>query len=1389
MKPMILPSPFSDSRARERSAMTVFAPPPSSHVRDIGQRVTRPIAILSLIVAGVMFIVTPILALDWARNIPFPGTLIGANLTVSDASGTGWGPTTHLDVLDHVIMVDHTPITTQRAFEQAMVDASARSDHSAHLVFQRSAALNSTACGQPLPSGIDQCDVTRAVRMLPGDDLARLFGLPYAVGYTFLLIGVWVFRQRGTQRAGQALTFFCAITAIILALFFDETSTNALTPIYFLVLGLASGSLLGLGFAFPLAPRLFDRRPLLRFMGYVPGLVLAIAAIVSLYTGSPWDYIYPVRWLFVLIGVGLLFLFATLLYRRFRSDSPIVRQQTRIILWGSLLAFLPTMLWIGQGLFDPNVPYNTLLYMPSMVLFPISIAYAMLRYNELNVDRLISGGLSYVAASLIIVIAYLAIVSAAALLLQAQSALTNSPLLLVIFVLLAVIGFDVLRQRLNRTIEQVFFRGRLDSQTVLQTYSRSLTEVADLPMIVTALRQQVVSLYKPDRLYVFLLDIRLNAFVAQPDPTMPRLPLASAQCAIDSPIARWLKAELGPRYLQPHRALPDLLLPDQTRVETIGAVLYVPLIGRDQLNGWIALGHKQTDQPYSADELALLSSLANQTALAMERAIVFDDLQRRVNELNVLSRISQAVNFTLDTDDILELIYTQTSKVLDTRNFYIAMADPKRTTMRFAFYIEGNERLYPDDEWPIDTGLTGEIMRRGQSIVTDDYAEECRKRGLTPGGKPGKAWMGVPLNASNLPMGIMVVSDFRSDVTYGQEQLQVFAAIADQAASVLYKAKLYRETEERARQLAVLNEVGSNITSTLDLKTVLTTIVAKAIELLRAEAGSLLLVDEQRNELVFEVTFGPAASDLLGQRLPFGKGIVGAVAQTRQPQIVNEAQRDSRWLRDVDQTTAFVTRAILAVPMIVKDRVIGVLELINKREADNFTEDDQSLLTAFATNAAVAVDNARLFTMTDQALASRLDELSTLQEIDRQLNTSLDITRVLDLTLDWGLRVTAATAGSVGIVDREQNALLLLASRNYAYQPTSLPIDKGLAGHVIRTGQPVLLNDVRQDARYIAASPTTQSQLSVPIKRENTVIGLMNLESNRLNAFGILQLDTATRLADHAASAITNAQLYQEVTRANNAKSEFVSIVSHELKTPMTSMKGYTDLLVKGMAGPVNDMQTQFLTVIRSNVDRMSTLVNDLLEVSRIETGRLKLEIKPVELDIVIDETLRTAKAQIEERQQTLDLHVPEDLPLVMGDKARLIQILTNLISNAYKYTPSGGRIAVAVNRRREMQPPSTLAMWKPVRPDGNVSINPAGYLVCAVQDTGVGISPEDQQKLFTKFFRSGDPAVRDVPGTGLGLSITRSLVEMQGGAIWVESEVGKGSTFAFSVPIVENGN
>lgn len=233
-----------------------------------------------------------------------------------------------------------------------------------------------------------------------------------------------------------------------------------------------------------------------------------------------------------------------------------------------------------------------------------------------------------------------------------------------------------------------------------------------------------------------------------------------------------------------------------------------------------------------------------------------------------------------------------------------------------------------------------------------------------------------------------------------------------------------------------------------------------------------------------------------------------------------------------------------------------------------------------------------------------------------------------------------------------------------------------------------------------------------------------------------------------------------EAVAANKSKSEFVSVVSHELKLPMTSIKGYSDLMLGGATGQLNENQVSFLTTIRNNVDRMATLVSDLTEISRIESGNLRIEPRAVPVWDVIDEVVTLTKTQVSEKNQTLTVDIPEQLPKSWCDRGRFAQIVTNLISNANKYSPQGARILVQA-----------------LRVDNMIQIK--------VQDNGYGMTLEDQQSMFNKFFRSGDEKVREAPGTGLGLSITKNLIELQGGRIWFESEFRKGTTFYFTVPVV----
>ncbi|MEW5830087.1 MAG: GAF domain-containing protein, partial [Chloroflexota bacterium] len=750
------------------------------------------------------------------------------------------------------------------------------------------------------------------------------------------------------------------------------------------------------------------------------------------------------------------------------------------------------------------------------------------------------------------------------------------------------------------------------------------------------------------------------------------------------------------------------------------------------------------------------------------------NLERRVQEMNALTRVAQGVNITLTFDDVLELIYAQTTLIIPATDLHITLYNQGGKYNYHAFCIEHNDRDQGRENVPLpgNQGLEGVVLQTARPIITQDYTRECQVRKVLPAVSGMYAWMGVPLNAGAETIGALSVGSRQTDVLYTRAQLNLLQAIADQTAGAIVKARLLEETEKRARQLTTLNDITRQLTSTLELEPLLQNILENAADILNCEAGSLFLADDQSDDMTFKVTVGPVASDLLGQRMPSNRGIVGQVVQSRQPLIENDAQNSPFRFAAPDEKTGFTTRAILAVPLEVKERIIGVIEIINRRDGMPFDVDDKNLLSAFAGQAAVAIENARLYTSTDQELAARVEELSVMQRIDRELNASLDVARAMRITLDWALRQSAAQAGMICTL--EERGLRLMAHQGYNgelgdYESSHIPVERPSIRAAVETGQ----------AQHAVFDPGSNgsggfltgvvSQVIIPIRREAIVIGLLLLESAQA-ADTQDDLGFLNRLSDHAAIAIANAQLYTAVQDANSAKSEFVSFVAHELKNPMTSIKGYTELLAGGQVGQINEMQANFLNTIRSNVQRMDTLVSDLNDNSKIEAGRLRLQFVEVNVPDVVDDAVRSTRRQIDDKKQTIAVEMPESLPPVWADRTRIGQVLVNLVSNAHKYTPEGGHVVVGAE--------ATENQWDPQGAPRVVHV--------WVKDNGIGISVEDQRKIFTKFFRSEDQSARESPGTGLGLNITKSLVEMQNGRIWFESEFRKGTTFHFTIPVAE---
>ncbi len=1194
----------------------------------------------------------------------------------------------------------------------------------------------------------------------PLDDRTTYFVLPAIISFLFLAISLWIFGMRRNETAGRSFAILSASLSLTIGSFFDLNTTHNLTAFWTLGLALTGGALIDLALVFPQEARFVVGRPYLRWIGYLLAIGLSAYAVPTLYNfDRPLNYILAWRWIYAFVGLcGLTYILVNV-YCAYKAQSPVVKSQARMIITGTVIAFGPASLWLLTSPFNV-FEFTPYVFLP-IVFFPLTLGYTILRFRLLRADDWVRQGAIYILLSIFIVGGYALLVAGLSVIFRTAMPASN-PFWIGGLVFVLAILLDPIRLRLQTFVDNTFFRGQRAYADSVQNFAHDLTAALDLATIGQVLRRQIISTLIPSAIHIFTYDMPNDRYESLPDED--NRASTDIHFSPGSPLVDHFIKERLPLYLD-MASLPPSLKPEQARLTLLGARLFIAMQGRDRPVGWLALGPRLSGLPYTPRDLAFLDNLAEQSSVAIQRVQTVANLERRVQEMNALTRVSQGVNVTLTFDDVLELIYAQTAQIIPTSHFYITLYNKDNNYYYYGFAVENNDRLVARENLPFaaNMGIGPAIIQHGRPILTQDYSRECQMRGLTPASQGVYAWMGVPLNAGAESIGALSVGSHDPGTIYTRSQLELLQAIADQTAGAIVKARLLQETQQRARQLSTLNEVTRQLTSTLELEPLLQNILESAVGILNCEAGSFFLVDAQTNELIFRVTAGPVAKDLVGQRIQPGSGIVGRAVTTGGPVIENDVQHSEGWSPETDNLTGFQTRALMAVPLRVKDNLIGVIEVINRRDGLPFVEEDQTLLTAFAGQAAVAMENARLYTLTDQELAARVEELSVMQRIDRELNTSLETDRAMRITLEWALRQSRAEAGLIGMI--EEGRLRVVAQDGYTevFEPLILTIPAFEAA--VTTGLPQRVQfDTGGEGSLL---PEAHNQIVIPIRRETSVIGLLILESTSDSQEDLTFL---TRLSDHAAIAISNAQLYGEVERANLAKSEFVSFVAHELKNPMTSIKGYSELLSAGAVGAINTQQANFLNTIRSNVERMATLVSDLNDNSKIEAGRLRIDFKAVGVNDLVEDVVKSTKRQIEDRKQVIQAYLPSELPMVWGDPIRLGQVLTNLVSNATKYTPEGGVLVVGAE--------SAKNIWDPV--------GAAQVVHLWVKDNGIGISPEDQRRIFQKFFRSEDQKAREAPGTGLGLNITKSLVEMQGGRIWFDSEYRKGTTFHFTVPVAE---
>ena len=1318
--------------------------------KSIGRLLTG-IAFLYQAIAVVVVVWALVVATQWIRE-PFLGTFYEHTLVFTDpaADSTGvWAFNKIVNSGDQLTAINGTEVKNSRDVRNILSSFVPGENVTVTVKFKN---------GEPR-------DLSVELQRFPEDATSIYLILPSIISFVFLVLSIWTFGLRRNEPAGRAFALFASSFAIVTGTIFNLWTSHEFTTIWTAAVAIAGGANISLALSFPTSPRFIINRPYLRWVGFIFSFILTVVTMPYLFnTNNPTAYISKWQNLYYFAAIGILSLLGSSLYYSLYSQSPVVKSQARSTLIGAVFAFLPltTFLVFGNVF---SIKFSPWLFLP-VVVFPGIMGYNIMRFRFLRTDDLARRGVMYALLTAIITLGYAGVSAGVGMIFG--NYLPSNNLFAGVFILLLVLALEPLRTKLQDLTDKMFFRGSRVVAEQLEDFSHKLTTALDLNAISSLLRDQIASTLAPEQIHIFTYDSLNDFFVASPGDG--RRTTTDIRFTSASPLVTYFKSERLPLYLDNVTDLPDVLKPEQSRIALLGARLFIAFPGKDKPNGWLALGPRLTNQPYSPSDLRFLENISDQASVAIERVQTVAHLERRIQEMNALTRVSQGVNVTLTFDDVLELIYAQTAQIVPTSHFHITLYDKDSDYYYYGFCLENNERIHERENQPFsaNVGLSPDVIRKSRPIITQDYIRECQARNHTPTIENIFAWIGVPLNAGAESIGALSVGSRDASTIYTRAQVDLLQAIADQTAGAIVKARLLKETQERAHQLTTLNEITRQLTSTLELNPLLQNILENAVGILNCEAGSLLLVDDQTDELVFRVTVGPVAGNLIGKRLARGTGIVGRAVETRKPIIENEEQTSNRF-NGVDQQTGFVSRSLLAVPLQAKDRVIGVVEVINRRDGLPFVQNDQTLLTAFAGQAAVAIENARLYTLTDQELANRVEELSVMQRIDRELNASLEMDRAMRITLDWALRQSGAEAGLIGTL--EESKLRVMAHQGLDEQMASLPeqvmkIELPSMLAAVETGLPQNI-EVAVDASKNKLLMASQTQMVIPIRRETTVIGLLYLESSSGSQ---VDIDFLTRLTDHAAIAISNAQLYSEVQRANLAKSDFVSFVAHELKNPMTSIKGYTELLASGAVGQITEMQTNFLGTIKSNVERMSTLVSDLNDNSKIEAGRLRLEFKATQASDLVDEVIRTFKRQLEDKKQTLELNIPVKLPAMWSDRIRVGQVLTNLVSNAFKYTPESGAIQVGVEESPNH--------WDP---DGAPRV-----IHLWVKDSGIGMTPEDQQKIFQKFFRSDDPKAREAPGTGLGLNITKSLVEMQGGKIWFESEYRHGTTFHFTVPVAE---